>query len=290
MTWSVVVGCGMLVAKGLAWWITGSAAILSDALESVIHIAAVGFAAFSFWLSHQPARSRYPYGFDRISYFSAGFEGALIILAAIGIFFTSISAWIHGLHLQRVGAGMWILVVLALINGALGGYLILTGRRTGLLIVEANGKHVLSDCITTVGVLAGLALVSWTGWLPLDPICAMLVALNILWSGSGLVWRSARGLMDYADPSTDQRLRVLLDQFTKAEGVTWHGLRFRESGGRIVADVHLLFHAECPLGDAHQRATLIEERIADAIQRPLDLTTHLEAMEDHTRIHMNAHG
>jgi cation diffusion facilitator family transporter len=290
MNASLLVGAGMLILKSFAWWITGSAAILSDALESVIHIAAVGFAAFSFWLSQRPAEHRYPYGFDRISYFSAGFEGALIILAAAGIFFSSIREWMNGLHLQRVGFGLWILVGLAAINGALSWYLIRTGKRLGLIILEANGRHVLADCVTTAGVIAGLLLVMLTGWLPLDPICAILVACNIVWSGAQLVWQSARGLLDYADPETDATLRSLLDRSVTEVGGTWHGLRFREAGGRLMADVHLLFPSSFSLGEAHRRATLVEDQVATALKRPVDITSHLEAVEDHEAIHLHAHG
>lgn len=275
----------MLVSKCGAWYLTGSSAIFSDALESVIHLAAVAFASFSLWLSAQPATDRFHYGYERITFFSAGFEGALITAAAVAIIVTAAYQWIHGLELKSLGTGTLIVLAAGLLNGGLGWYLIRTGRRHDSLILVANGKHVLTDCWTSLGVIGGLLLVMATGWKPFDPICAIAVALNILWSGAHLMWQSARGLLDYADPEVEQRLRGMLDELTAAEGIEYHELRFRETGGRVLVEVHLLFPNACLLGDAHQVATRVEQRVMSGFGGLLEVTTHLEALESHEEHH-----
>jgi cation diffusion facilitator family transporter len=171
------------------------------------------------------------------------------------------------------------------INALLGAYLVRVGRRTDSLILQANGKHVLTDSWTSFGVVGGLVLVLITGWKPFDPLCAIAVALNILWSGGQLVWRSAQGLMDYSDPKTARMLNVLLDEVTAAFGVVYHELRFRDTGKSIRVDLHLLFPYNTPVGEAHRLATLIERKIVQALGKPASVTTHLEAQEDHEPVH-----
>lgn len=289
MRLSLVVGVLMFLGKSAAWWITGSAAILSDALESVVHVAAVGFAAFSMKLSAKPADARFHYGYERIAFFSAGFEGAMIVIAALAILWTAIEKWLSGLELERLGTGVLLVVGAAVLNGALGWHLIRTGRRTGSIILEANGRHVLTDFWTSVGVSIGLGLVLWTGWKPFDPICAILVALQILWSGGQLMFRSMRGLLDWADPEAEKAVRRHLDELSWAEGAEWHGLRLRETGGRLLVEVHLLFPYEHTVGAAHAAATRIEEALGGALEMPVEVVTHLEAREDHDGVHREPH-
>lgn len=289
MRLSLLVGLAMFAGKSIAWWITGSTAILSDALESVVHVAAVGFAAYSLRLSARPADERYHYGYERIAFFSAGFEGAMIIIAALAILYTAIRKWLIGLELESLGTGVLVVAGAALLNGALGWHLIRTGRRTGSLILEANGRHVLTDCWTSIGVIVGLLLVLATGWKPFDPICAIVVALQILWSGGQLLVRSWRGLLDWADPALEQVIRRHLDELTWAEGAAWHGLRLRETGGRLLVEVHLLFPYETSVGAAHAAATRIEDLLAHAMRQPVEVVTHLEAHEDHAGVHRRPH-
>jgi cation diffusion facilitator family transporter len=289
MRLSLIFGVLMLAGKITAWWLTGSAAILSDAVESVIHVIAVAFAAFSLWLSLRPANERFLYGYERISFFSAGFEGAMIIVAAAFILYAALEKWMTGLRIERLGLGTLLTLAASLVNALLGWYLIRTGKRTRSLILEANGKHVLTDSWTSFGVVAGLCLVLVTGYLPFDPLLAIAVAANILWSGGHLIWRSARGLLDYSDPETGRLLKVHLDALCHELGLEYHGLRFR-SGGRILrVDVHLLFPYGTPIGDAHRRATALEERLPRALAMPAEVVTHLEAVEDHSDIHSAQH-
>jgi cation diffusion facilitator family transporter len=289
MRLSLAVGFLMLAAKVFAYWITGSAAILSDAAESVVHVVAVGFAAYSLWLSLKPPDRSHLYGHDRITFFSAGFEGAMIVLAAFYIIFVSIQKWVAGLHLQNLGLGTIVVLVAGLINGALGAYLIWAGKKRRSLILEANGKHVLTDCWTSLGVLVGLTLTLFTGWLPFDPIFAIFVALNILWTGGNLIRRSVGGLMDEVDVKTEARIVQVLEEMTRASGVEFHGLRHRNTGNTIWVEFHLLFPVSTPLKTAHELATRIEEKIEKELGSRAEVISHLETAEDHDRVHTHQH-
>lgn len=289
MRLSLAFGVLMLAGKCAAYWMTGSAAILSDAAESVIHVIAVAFAAFSLRLSTRPANERFLYGYERITFFSAGFEGAMIIVAAVAIIAAAVQKWLAGLKLENLSLGALFVLAASLINAALGWYLLRTGRRTHSLILEANGKHVLTDSWTSFGVVGGLGLVLLTGWKPFDPLFAIAVALNILWSGGHLVWRSASGLMDYADPETGQKLRRQVDVLCRELGLEYHGLRFRSSGYRLMVEAHLLFPHEMTVGEAHRRATEFEEKLPSLLGFPAAVITHLESAEDHHAVHSEAH-
>ncbi len=282
---SLVIGFIMLAIKIGAYLLTGSAAILSDAAESVVHVAAVGFAAYSLRLSFKPADDSHLYGHEKISFFSAGFEGAMIVIAAIYIIYEAIMKWLHGLALENLGTGTLLTLLAMLVNGLLGWYLIHTGRKRKSLILEANGKHVLTDSITSLGVIVGLVLTLFTGWLPWDPICAILVAINILVSGIGLISRSITGLMDQADPAIQNEIEAILTEESERYQLQFHALKHRNMGNRFWIDFHLLFPAETPISEAHRIATIIEDRIERALAVPATVTTHLEAIEDHQEIH-----
>ncbi|MDB5101475.1 MAG: cation diffusion facilitator family transporter, partial [Cyanobacteria bacterium RYN_339] len=196
----------MLVGKLGAWWLTGSSAILSDALEAVIHVAATVVAAWSLAFSRQPADPDHPYGHGKAAYFSAGFEGALIGGASIAILAVAGYALTHGPQLHELGAGVGIIAFLACVNAGLGAYLLHVGRTHNSLVLQANGKHVLADMWTSGGVVVGVLLVWATGKAWLDPIVAIGVGLNILWSAGELLRTSFHGLMDQADPDDTARL------------------------------------------------------------------------------------
>ncbi|MGE5325560.1 MAG: cation diffusion facilitator family transporter [Deltaproteobacteria bacterium] len=289
MRLSLAVGFLMLAMKVFAFWITGSAAVLSDAAESVVHVVAVSFAAYSLWLSLKPPDSSHLYGHDKITFFSAGFEGAMIVLAAVYIIFVSIQKWIEGLHLENLGIGTILVLVAGLINGVLGGYLLWAGKKRGSLILEANGKHVLTDCWTSLGVIIGLSLTLLTGWLYFDPIFAIFVALNILWTGGNLIRRSIGGLMDEVDSRTQARILGVLREMCESSGVQFHGLRHRNAGNTIWVEVHLLFPEATSLKSAHELATKIEERIEGELGSRAEVITHLETLQDHDQVHAREH-
>lgn len=282
---SFMIGILMLIGKGYAYLITGSAAILSDAAESVVHVVAVSFAAFSLWLSMQPPDDSHPYGHEKISFFSAGIEGTMIIIAAVYIVYVSIEKWIHGLQLERLGEGTLFTTAATLINAALGGFLVWQGKRHKSIILVANGKHVLTDSWTSLGVIVGLILVMWTGWLPFDPILAILVALNILWSGGKLIRQSVGGLMDERDPVVEGQLKKALDEETQKRGLVYHEFRCRNTGTSLWVDLHLLFPKDTTIETAHWRATEIEGSVRLRMALPITFTTHLEPTEQHDETH-----
>jgi cation diffusion facilitator family transporter len=281
MTLSVVAGVLLLVLKAVAWWWTGSSAILSDLGESVAHLAAVGFAAYSLWLTLRPADAGHLYGHAKVSFFSAGFEGALIIAAALYIFYVAIGATLRGPELAHLPVGLALTSLAAVLNGLLGWHLVRTGRRRGSIILEANGHHVLTDCWTSLGVLLALGLVQLTGWLYWDPVFAMAAALNILLSGLRLVRRSISGLMDAADPAVHRQIEELVTAETRRHGLTHHNLRHRNIGDAHLVEFHLVFPRDILLRDAHRLATAIEEAVERNVHPAAQVITHLECDGDH---------
>lgn len=282
---SLAVGVIMLAGKWYAYSITGSAAILSDAAESVVHIAAVAFAAFSLWLSYRPPDESHPYGHDKISYFSAGTEGFLIIVAAAFIMFESIRKLIHGVVLTNLDTGTLFIFGASAINLLLGLYLVWRGKKSKSLILVANGKHVLTDSWTSFGVVAGLLLTQWTGWLPWDPLVAIAVALNIVWSGGTLIRQAIAGLMDEGNPALEASIRKVLDDEVAARGLDYHEMRYRETGNIIWVEYHLLFPEDSPLRDAHQAATEIEAVLSRRLHRPTRIMSHMETVTGHDEAH-----
>ncbi|HEY4612045.1 MAG TPA: cation diffusion facilitator family transporter [Bacteroidota bacterium] len=282
---SLVIGFLMLAGKTYAYAVTGSAAILSDAAESVVHVFAVAFAAFSLWLSLKPPDTNHPYGHEKVSFFSAGMEGMMIVLAAMYIIYEAVIKWMAGLALQNITTGVYFVAGATVINAVLGGFLVWQGKRHKSLILIANGKHVLTDSWTSFGVILGLLLTLWTGWLPFDPIVAILVALNILWSGGKLVRQSVGGLMDEGDPDLERKLRQILDEETQKRGLWYHELRYRQSGTSLWVEFHLLFPKGSLIEDAHWKATEIEAVITKSFSIPVHFTTHLEPREEHDDIH-----
>ncbi len=285
MNLSLGIGLLMFFMKTGAYLLTGSAAILCDAAESVVHMAAVIFAAYSLRLSYRPADRDHLYGHAKISFFSAGFEGAMIILAALYIIYESVHKWLGGLQLENLGTGTALTAVAAAINGGLGGYLLWLGRGKNSLILEANGKHVLTDCWTSIAVLVGLTLVLTTKWLPFDPICGIIVACNILRSGAGLIKSAFVGLMDKADPEAQAELTEILNRETQRRGLSYHQLRHRNLGDAHWVDFHLLFPEDASLLNAHRTATEIERVIKVSLKPRAYVTTHLECASDHEALH-----
>jgi cation diffusion facilitator family transporter len=213
----------------------------------------------------------------------------MIVLAAVWILVATIEKWMAGLKLEHLGSGTLLLLAAGVLNAGLGWYLLQVGKRSHSLILEADGKHVLTDSLTSFGVVAGLGLVMLTGWKPFDPLLAIAVAANILWSGGRLAWRSAVGLLDYSDPEAGKRIREKLDAICSDLGVHYHGVRFRTTGYRQIIEVHLLFPHATPVGEAHRVATTLEERLPVELAKPAEVITHLESLEDHEAVHSQEH-
>jgi cation diffusion facilitator family transporter len=280
----------MLVGKFIAYWLTGSTAILSDALESVIHIVATGIAAYSLWFTTQPADRDHPYGHGKFAYFSAGFEGALILIASLSIIYLAVQALIHGPELKHLDWGLGITFGLGLVNLALGWFLIRTGKRTNTLVLEANGHHVLTDMWTSLGVVVGVLLVVVTKIQWLDPVVAILAGLNILRSGGALLATAFQGLMEKADTQDSVVLIAGLDGAV-AEGLIggYHQLRHRRVNDQVYVDLHLLLPGRLALEEAHRRASEVERRLGDCFPKDrVWVTSHLEP-EEHERVHPGGH-
>ena len=272
---SLTVGIGMFIFKMGAYLITGSAAIFSDAAESVVHVMATGMALFSIILSSKPADDSHPYGHGNIEYFSAGVEGLLIAIAAVFIIYESTLAIINGPQLQQLGIGAIIISIASATNLLLGNYLVRTGRKTNSLTLVADGKHVLTDSITSFGVIGAVILVILTDILLLDPIIAIIVALNILLTGGKLIRESIGGLMNEANPVTLKKLADILIQIKKDYWIDLHELRFWQSGDRLFIDFHLILPYFFNIKQTHEEENLIESELQKDFSNA-DLKIHFD--------------
>lgn len=258
---SLIIGISMFAAKISAYIITGSTAIFSDAAESVVHVAATSMALFSIYLSSKPADESHLYGHGNIEYFSAGIEGLLIIIAAITIIYSSIVDLIKGVSMQQLDIGTSIIALAGIINLFLGLFLIRQGKKTNSLTLIADGKHVLTDSYTSIGVVAGLVLVLLTGYLVLDPIIAIIVAFNILFTGFKLIRESVSGLMNETDTYILESITKLFTEIKKDYWIDIHHLRFRKSGEIVFADCHLILPYYFTIEQSHHEETYIRDSL-----------------------------
>lgn len=278
MNLSLATGLLMLVAKWIAYVMTGSSVIFSDAAESVVHVVAVWFAWYALRVGAKPPDDEHPYGHDKVSFFSAGVEGGLICIAAIVIIVSATEKLVVGVELQKLDIGMSITAGAALVNLALGGYLISTGKKNKSLVVEANGRHVMTDVWTSAGAVAGLFIAQWSGMLWLDPAIALLFGANIIWEGGKLVSVSVKGLMDSSDPEKLRRVHEILTSFCSEHDCSYHRLRLRSSGNMIHVDYHLMLPDDMTMHEAHTLATACEDLVRKAIDHNTEVFTHLESV------------
>jgi cation diffusion facilitator family transporter len=273
---SLLVGIAMLVIKMSAYLLTHSAAILSDALESVVHIAATTMAFYSVIVSARPPDDSHPYGHGKVEFFSAGMEGSLIAVAALVILYEAIRGMIAGRELASLDVGIYLTAFAALVNLLLGWYLVRQGNRTTSLTLIADGKHVLTDSYTSFGVIAGLALVTFTGIELFDPLVAIAVALNILVSGYNLVRISVGGLMDESDVETLTRLAEIVNRLRTPEWINLHHLRVMRSGQMHHIDFHLTIPYYWTVEQSHSFQQTIETSIRQALGLPVQILIHLD--------------
>jgi len=258
---SLAVGFSMFVAKIGAYLITGSAAIFSDAAESIVHILATGMALFSIILANKPPDESHPYGHNKVEYFSAGVEGFLIFTAALVIIYSAVSDIIKGPELQKLDVGAIIIFLAALINMFLGFYLIKIGKKTNSIILIADGKHVLTDSYTSAGVIVGVLFVLITGYKLLDPIFAIAVALNIIYAGYKLIRESVGGLMNEANQDILNKIAGILTKNKRNYWIDIHELRYWQSGDRIFLDFHLILPYYFNIQQTHREENEIEDII-----------------------------
>ena len=265
--------------KMVAYWLTGSVGLLSDALESLVNLVAAIMALAMLTVAARPPDEEHAYGHGKAEYFSSGVEGALIMLAAVSIIATAIPRLLNPQPLEEVGLGLGVSLAASLINLGVARVLLRAGRHYHSITLEADAHHLMTDVWTSVGVLVGIGAVALTGWQWLDPVIALLVAANIVWSGVKLVQRSALGLLDTALPADELgAVQRVLDSYTK-EGVEFHALRTRQGGARRFVSMHVL----APGWWTIQRGHGLLERIERDIRRDLPNTTvftHLEPIED----------
>lgn len=278
MNLSLATGVLMLIAKWIAFLLTGSSVIFSDAAESVVHIVAVWFAWYALRVGSRPPDEDHPYGHDKVSFMSAGVEGGLICIAAIVIIVSAVEKLFTGVELQKLDLGMTITAGAAAVNLLLGLYLISTGKKNKSLVVEANGRHVMTDVWTSAGAVAGLFIADLTKMYWLDPVIAMLFGANIIWEGGKLVAVSVRGLMDHTDPELLQMSVDVIEPYCAEHGCTYHRLRLRSSGNTIHVDFHLQVPDDMRMHDAHNLASHLEDLIRKRLDHQCEVFTHLESM------------
>ncbi|TAK82766.1 MAG: cation transporter [Betaproteobacteria bacterium] len=277
---SIVAALATIGLKTLAWWITGSVGLLSDALESLVNLAAALFALSMLRLAAAPPDEHHPYGFSKAEYFSAGVEGALIVLAAAGILITAIPRLLRPEPLEAPVLGLGISFLASLINLGTALVLLRVGKAHHSITLEADGHHLLTDVWTSGGVIAGVALVFVTGWLRLDALVALGVALHIIWIGVGLVRRSFKGLLDAAiSPDEQREVTKLFAEYSRRYGATFHAFRTRQAGARRFISFHILVPDAWSVAQAHRLSEEIEERIRSLVPNA-GVFTHIEPISD----------
>lgn len=276
---SIAAALATILLKWVAWRLTGSVGLLSDALESFVNLGAAIVALLMLRLAERPPDEEYAYGYTKAEYFSSGFEGALVLVAAVAIIWAASERLIHPQPIERLGLGLAISVAASSINGAVAWVLLRAGRRRNSITLEADAQHLFTDVWTSVGVLVGVAMVAVTGWYLLDPLVAMAVAVNILWTGFRLVQRSTRGLLDRALPVADRdRIRALLARY-EADGVAFHALRTRQAAGRSFVSMHVLVPPAWTVQRGHDLLEDIEAGVRAAVPGAV-VDTHLEPLGD----------
>ena len=276
---SIAAAVATILLKGVAWWLTGSVGLLSDALESFVNLAGALMALAMLTLAASPADEKHAYGHGKAEYFSSAFEGFLILVAAGSIAYAAIERFLHPQVLADVGVGLLVSVIASLINLFAARELLKAGLAYNSITLEADARHLLTDVWTSAGVIIGVGLVWVSGWLWLDPLLALLVAANIVWTGWQLLHRSASGLMDEAIPKEQiEAVEAVLNNY-RQQGLAFHALRTRQAGRQAFISLHVLVPGGWTVQRGHDLAEQIEAEIRAAV--PFShLTTHLEPIED----------
>jgi cation diffusion facilitator family transporter len=282
---SLLVSLFSLSLKIAAFYVTDSTAALSDAAESVVHLFAVVFVVYGYYLSQKPADDDHHYGHERVEFLSVGAEGAIIIVAGISILYHAADSLITGIEITNMGTGIWLLISAALINLALGSYVLRVGRKYNNMIAVSNGKHTLTDVWTSGGVVTALMVIHYTGWLFIDIIVSFLIAGYIMFEAWKLLRFSVKGLMDTRNPTVDKALTRVLENELPAMVKGWHHLRHRTSGNTTWVELHLVFEDDINLKSAHDEATVLERKLIDALNTDAIITIHLEPDEAHDESH-----
>lgn len=290
---SVVVAMVTIVLKTLAWYVTDSVGLLSDAMESLVNLASAIFGLVMVTIASRPADEDHPYGHHKAEYFSSGFEGVLIIAAALGIIWAAGHRVFDPQPIQQLGWGLALSIGSSALNGLLAWVMFRAAREHRSIALEADARHLVSDVWTSVGVVVGLVLVHLSGWLWLDAVVAIGVALNILREGVHLIWRSSQGLMDEAlEPAAraiiDETLAVFAGEHARQTPMRFDHVSTRQSAQRSFVDLHMHVPADCTLGHAAELRNLLERRLMQAVPGlratiqllPTDVEAHFDDPKD----------
>ncbi len=276
---SVGAAVATIALKSLAFLLTGSVGLLSDAVESLVNLVGAIVALIMLTIAARPPDESHAHGHSKAEYFSSGIEGALILIAAVSIAYTAIQRLLNPQPLEAIGFGLVVSTVASAVNLRVARILIRAGEKYDSITLEADGKHLMTDVWTSAGVIAAVAAVGIIGWLPLDPLIALLVAANIVWTAFGLLRRSIAGLMDASLPVEEQAIVVkVLDKY-KLQGVEYHALRTRQAAARRFVSFHLLVPGSWTVQDSHELLDQIENEIGQALPGAT-VTAHLEPLED----------
>jgi len=266
--------------KTAAYFLTGSVGLLSDAIESLVNLAGAVMALVMLTIAARPADESHVYGHSKAEYFASFIEGVLILGAAAGIIIAAIDRLIYPQELQELGIGLGVSVGASLINFIVARILLREGRNRQSITLEADAQHLMTDVWTSVGVIGGVAIAGFTGWTILDPLLAIAVALNILWTSLHLIRRSVQGLMDAALPAAEQKQIEEVMKKYREKGVNFHALRTRQAAARRFVSVHILVPGEWTVHDAHHLAEDFESDIRATLGGVVTVFTHLEPVED----------
>jgi cation diffusion facilitator family transporter len=265
--------------KAAAYLVTGSVGLLSDALESLINLVAALAAYLSLVYAARPVDVSHTYGHEKIEFFASGLEGGLILLAAAGIGWYAVERLVRPPELQPLGLGLGLSLAAAAVNAVVGALLVRAGKKHHSIVLEADGKHLLTDVWTSFGVAGALLLVMWTGRVWLDPAIALLVAANIVWTAIDLMRRSFNGLMDHALPDAEQEQVRSAIRAHLGPDMDYHALRTRQAGSRRFVDFHLLVPGRSTVHEAHALAERIEEAVQAALPG-VEVAVHIEPIEE----------
>lgn len=282
---SIATSIATMALKFGAWHLTDSVSLLSDAVESLVNLAAGLIALTALIIASRPADVDHAYGHDKAEYFSSGAEGALILVAATSIIYAAVGRFLHPAALENLGPGLMVSLLAAALNFATARAMLKVGTQYDSITLEADAKHLMTDVWTSVGVVAGLAVVMFAppSWQILDPLMAVAVGLNIVYAGFSLLRRSWSGLMDAALPVDE--VRKIETEIGKIlpNGTSFHDLRTRKSGSRRFIDFHLLVPGASTVNEAHSLCDRIEETIERALPNAA-VTIHVEPLETHVEI------
>jgi cation diffusion facilitator family transporter len=277
---SIAAAIATMLLKGGAWLLTGSVGLLSDALESLVNLAGALMALAMLTVAARPPDADHAYGHSKAEYLSAGAEGALIVIAAVSIAVAAVDRLMHPQPLEQVGVGLAVALVAALLNLGVALVLMRAARAHRSATLQASSHHLLTDVWTTGGVLVGVGAVALTGWLVLDPLVALAVAVNIVWTGWRIMRDSVAGLMDAALPVHEQRvLHELLQRYAATDGIEYHALRTRRAGAHRFVSLHVLVPPEWSVQQGHDLLERIEADVRRALP-PVTVDTHLEPLGD----------